>query len=260
MTRGAWYRSPDWSDSDRETFYDRLERSRSEAARRRYVSEKAFALAEAGGTNQLVGAVELFGLLLTRWPDPLAGATCWSSISECRLRLGAIRMARSRPSGSASARSGPSPEYARSRGPTSFTSSSATSAATFTKRRWFAQEQLASEPAFPRQRFLLHAARAVFLEAAGRIEESRSNAAEALVEAGRPPSGFARPPALGLVAGMDALVARMQSLAGDHPIEVSLPEPPDPDDPGESAREARLLHALAGVGLPVESRNESLLK
>ena len=171
MTRGAWYRSPDWSDSDRETFYDRLERSRSEAARRRYVSEKAFALAEAGGTNQLVGAVELFGLLLTRWPDPLAGATCWSSISECRLRLGAIRMARSRPSGSASARSGPSPEYARSRGPTSFTSSSATSAATFTKRRWFAQEQLASEPAFPRQRFLLHAARAVFLEAAGRIEE-----------------------------------------------------------------------------------------
>ena len=80
MGRDDWYRRSNWTDVDREEFFKRLNRSRSDSNKHQYTAIQGRYLLEAGIVEP---AIELILMAVTEWPDPIFMASSHLALAHC---------------------------------------------------------------------------------------------------------------------------------------------------------------------------------
>ncbi|MCH8053018.1 MAG: hypothetical protein IH895_03075, partial [Planctomycetes bacterium] len=69
MGDNDWYRQKRWGEGQRNSFFERLGRSRTDFNKAQYCRIQALHLQETGKTDALRGAVELLNRILEQYPD-----------------------------------------------------------------------------------------------------------------------------------------------------------------------------------------------
>ncbi len=205
MGRDNWYRRTTWTESDREAFFARLNRSRSASTKDQYLRIQALYLQKVGTEEMLRAALELLDLLLEQSPDSFQLASAYLQKAECLLALGdkagAIEYFRK--------------ALQRER---EYPSVQTTAGLEF---GWMIVEQGLSHlydealeaiqayaerkpgPMFPYQRYVVNAVRAIIAEERGYHEIASELAQRALNAAAQTHSGFRYHPKVGLVQNTD---------------------------------------------------------
>jgi tetratricopeptide (TPR) repeat protein len=93
MSKGNWYRKTTWSQSDKETFFERLRRSRTNFHKAQYLRIQASHLQSIGTKEMANHSLELLDLMLKEFPEKSELSLAYLQKAECLITLGKIEQA-----------------------------------------------------------------------------------------------------------------------------------------------------------------------
>ena len=211
MSRDGWFRRRTWSSEAEAQFFARLARCRSDSAKAQYLRIQAYELASTGGVELTRVALNLLRTLLGDFPDSLELASAHLQAAKCFVHLGDFDSAVEHFRASLKA------QLVRPN----------VDPGTALEFPWFVtsnrlyslyDEALRSldhaHLAFPVQKFMAAAVRALIADHRGEAAAASRHAAQAVDAASARVSGFAYHQALGLVgAEHEVVLAHLRKLA-----------------------------------------------
>jgi tetratricopeptide (TPR) repeat protein len=213
MGRNDWYRRTSWTEQDREDFYARVKRCRSEFNKAQYIRIQALCLQREADPPLYGDAIELLDYLLEECPHPAELAGVYMQKAQCLEAIGQLSSATESYLFSLSAEKEAS---GKTRVPLEF----AMFVMRHDLRQYYgivAEALLDSETLmlFPEGQYVASAAFAIMAYDSGNIEEARRFAQMALAAVKKEDSGLTYHPRAGLVEDPDPdLLERLENIAG----------------------------------------------
>ena len=87
MSKTEWYRNTEWNKEIEQEFYIRLNRSRSSFNKAQYLRIQAHHLQATTKKHNIISALNLLDLLITKWPDPVELASAYLQKAQCHVYL-----------------------------------------------------------------------------------------------------------------------------------------------------------------------------
>src|SRR5690606_10834397 len=88
MTQDDWFRRTTWTETDAQSFYERLRRSRGAFHKAQYLRIQAYTLAQERQEPLVRVALDLLGQLFTEFPDLSQLASAHLQAARCYEQLG----------------------------------------------------------------------------------------------------------------------------------------------------------------------------